>query len=129
MAIDRSSLSNAAIAISFSWFVKMTGPEVWDLTNSEAAALLNIDEAEYVDMLSENEALPLSSETIGRLSLLLGIWKMLQLWAPVDRQDIAILAFKKPGAFAALNGKSIKQHLIDGGSVETFYEVKCILRS
>lgn len=129
MAIDGTRLPNAAIAISFAWFVKMSRSDYWDLTNCEAAALLNVEECKYEEICcKEHEDAALSNETIERLSLLLGIWKRLQLWAPVNRQDIAILAFKKPGGFAALKGKSIKDYLIQGGSVESFYEVKGILR-
>lgn len=129
MAIDISNLSKEQIMVGLRWFVKMTAPDRWNLNHREAATLLNVEESKYVEMLCDVDDIEdLSLESIERLSLLLGIWKRSNLWAPTGREDIALLAFTKVGGFKELEGKSVKQYLLDGNGVEKFYEVEWILR-
>ena len=130
MTIDLSGITQKHIVTGLNWILKMSRAEYWNLTAAETATLLSIDWPTYEDILlrlSRDVPISLSIESIERLSLLLGVWKNLQLWAPVGRLDIAISTFNKTTSCPELNGMSIKHYLLQSQGTDAFYSVKRLL--
>lgn len=127
---DSKNISDSHLAVGIRWLCKMSATQYWDLKNEEAAVLLGVEKNTYEDLLrsmNQGEDIHLPEAAVERLSLLLGIWKMLQLWAPTYRKDIALLAFSRPTKSPKLNFKSIKSYLIDANTIDAFYVVKTYL--
>lgn len=130
MTIDLSGITQKHIVAGLNWILKMSRAEYWNLTAAETAALLSINLQTYEDILlrlNKGEPISLSIEVIERLSLLLGIWKMLQIWAPADREEIASSIFNKTNSCPELKGMSIKQFLLQSEGSDAFYAVKRLL--
>ena len=115
------------------WITKMGSPERWNLTAAEIAALLGgLTVDAHQEMLRRTECglpITMTPDTVERLSLLLGIWKALQLLVPIGRQDLAFNWFNKPNNSPLLNGMSIKYYLLENNTLESFYTVRDYLNS
>lgn len=111
----------------------MSSPERWNLTTEETAALLGGIEVEtYKAMQQRAESglpITMTPDTVERLSLLLGIWKALQLLVPHERPDLAFAWFNKPNSSPLLQDKSIKDYLLENNTLESFYTVRDYLNS
>lgn len=111
----------------------MSNRDRWNLTAEEAAALLGEIEVEtYKDMQQRAESgLPIimTPDTVERLSLLLGIWKALQLLVPVERPELAFAWFNKPNSSSILKHLSIKDYLLENNTLESFDIVRGYLNS
>lgn len=129
--INAENLTHDHLIAGVQWLSKMIVPDRWNLTNQEAASLLGIETATFQEM--ERKALngqpvALTNDTLERLSLLLGIWKGLNLFVPHERQDLAFKWFYKPTTSATLNSKSIKVFLLESNTLESFHTVITYLR-
>lgn len=128
MIIEREHL-----AAAISWMSEMCLPEKWGISDIEASTLLGLEKqvsfSELRTQAANNETLSLSNETIQRLSLLLGIWKHLQILAPAGRRDLAIGMFNQPNSGTLLKGQSIKTYLLETNNIDAFYEIKRYLQS
>lgn len=126
-------LTQDHLTTSVQWISKMSSPERWNLTDAEVATLLGAIPVEtYRDMLQQaehGEPIAMNADTIERLSLLLGMWKALQLLVPIGRQDLAFAWFNKPNSSPLLQDKSIKGYLLENNTLESFYTVRDYLNS
>ena len=115
------------------WITKMGNAERWNLTVEEIAALLGgLTVDAYQEMLRRTECgLPIiiSADSVERLSLLLGIWKALQLLVPHERPDLAFAWFNKTNSSPILQNRSIKDYLLENNTLESFYKVRDYLNS
>ncbi|WP_331346300.1 hypothetical protein [Cellvibrio sp. UBA7661] len=106
----------------------MSQPSMWNLTDSEVTTLLGLGNVEtYMELqlrATNKQLFSLPNEVVERISLLLSIWKDLQLLAPCDRQDLACDFFSKPNSSPMFSGKSIKKYLLDINHIDAFYAVK-----
>jgi hypothetical protein len=130
MTIDFGYVTQKHIVTGLNWISKMSRSEYWNLTADETAALLGVDLQTYKNFLfrlHRGEPIDLSVVAIERLSLLLGVWKHLQLWAPAGRQDIAISTFNRTTSIPELDGMSIKHYLLQSDSADAFDKVKRFL--
>jgi len=121
-------LTQEHVAAAINWFVKMSDATRWNISHAEAAELLGgITVNKYNNLKRKAAAgLPIkvSRDILERLSLLLGIWKALQLVVPSDRQDLAYQWFNQPNTSHIFQKKSIKQYILDRQSMEALYVVK-----
>lgn len=128
-----SDLTQDHLITSIQWIVKMGEHDRWNLTSEEIAALLGGIKVEtYQDMrhrAASGLPITMTSDTVERLSLLLGIWKALQLLVPHERPDLALTWFNKPNSSPLLNGMSIKHYLLENNTLEGFYVVRDYLSS
>ncbi len=126
-------LTQDHLITSILWVTKMSERNRWNLTPEEIAALLGgITIESYQDMCHRAESglsITMTPDTVERLSLLLGIWKALQLLVPVERPDLAFEWFNKPNNSPLLQGKSIKDYLLENNTLESFYTVRDYLNS
>lgn len=114
------------------WISKMSAPDRWNLSDDEVAFLLGIETATFLELKCvalNGQPVALTNNTLERLSLLLGVWKGLNLFVPHDRQDLAFEWFSKPSKSATFNHKSIKDFLLESNTVESFHAVITYLRS
>lgn len=85
----------------------------WDLTDREACTLLGTAPSTYRRWKSHPETdLPLDAGTVERLSLLLGIYKDLQILLP--RRDVADRWVKKPNRGPLFNGQTPLRRMMGG---------------
>lgn len=133
MTDDLESLTREHLASSIQWISEMADRDRWNLTDEEVAILLGgIDIAIYEDWkcrAANGQSLTLTMDTVERLSLLLGIWRALQLIVPVNRRDLAYSWFSTVNNSSLLMGKSIKDYLLDMNTVEAMYAVRRYLDS
>ena len=130
MIIDPSCITQNHLIIAIRWLEKISAPNLWDLSCEEVARLLGVDEEAYVDVLHRVKCgtdVALSNESIERLSLLLGIWKMLKVWAPASKQDIGVAAFKHSSYYFNCGGVSIRKYLLESKTVDDLYRVRYLL--
>lgn len=133
MTNDLKTLTQEHLVSSIQWISEMSSPDRWNLKDGEVAILLGgIDIKTYEDMkrrAMNGQPLTLTMDTVERLSLLLGIWRSLQLIVPVNRQDLAYSWFSTANNSPLLSGKSIKDFLLDIKTVDAMYAVRRYLDS
>ncbi|RYY02299.1 MAG: hypothetical protein EOO53_11895 [Gammaproteobacteria bacterium] len=114
------------------WISKMSSPDGWNLTAEEVARLLGLESATFTEMQRNalnDEPVMMTCDAAERLSLLLQISKALNLFAPHQRQDLALQWFSKTTTNPTFNNKSIKGFLLESNTVESFCEVITYLRA
>lgn len=133
MTNDLKTLTQEHLVSSIRWISEMSSPDRWDLKDEEVAILLGgIDIKTYENMkrrAKNGQPLTLTMDTVERLSLLLGIWRSLQLIVPVNRQDLAYSWFSTSNNSPLLMGKSIKEYLLTLKTVAALYAVRRYLGS
>lgn len=131
--LNANNLTQDHLRAGVKWITKMSEPLRWNLIDTEVAALLGIVPVEtYQDLRHRAESglsIRMTSDTIERLSLLLGIWKALQLLVPPERQDLAFAWFNKPNSSPLLKNTSIKNYLFENNTIKSFYVVRDYLDS
>jgi transcriptional regulator with XRE-family HTH domain len=130
--INVDNVTQEHLTAGVQWISKMSSPDCWNLTDKEVARLLGIEPATFSEIQRKarnGEPLLLTNDSLERLSLLLGIWKGLNLFAPHQRQDLAFEWFSKPTTNATFNNRSIKDFLLERADVESFCEVITYLRA
>lgn len=121
------NVSAEAQAASLRWMTSMSEADKWNLSSEEMALLLGLPEETLQNILKKlnpESHIELPSETVERLSHLLGIWKCLQLIAPKDRMDLAHVGFIRPNSNERFSGQSIKQFLLERNKIEGFVTVR-----
>lgn len=105
----------------------------WGLSMSDLAALLGgVSERRlyswkrYVETKNE---INIPRDTLERISLLLGIHKALTLITPDGHEDEAYAMFQKPVELLGLQGRSIRDFLLEDGSIGAMYFVRRSLDS
>lgn len=128
LMISTANLTKEHFCVAIKWIAKMSDAAHWNLSETEVAKLIGLDSVvTYSSILkmAEDDALEeISHETVERLSLLLGIWKQLQLFVPHNRVDLAFSWFSQPNKHEMFQNQSIKEYLLSGNSIERFYDVK-----
>ena len=128
MTFHYSDLTPQHFATSIAWVSDMSAPTKWNLTTEETAILIGMDFREYLEtrkMANEGQPFSLQPEVAERISLLLGIWKRLQLLG--FDEETAIAVFNRPNTGELLNGKSIKLFLLESNSLAKYYAVNLYL--
>lgn len=126
------NINQEHLTAALQWVSNMSSPDRWHLTNEEVARLLGIDVVIFNEMQSKalsGQPVVLTSDAVERLSLLLRIWKALNLFVPHQRQDLALQWFSKPTTNPTFNNKSIKDFLLESNTIESFCEVITYLRA
>ena len=124
MTVHYSDLTPRHFAASIAWVSDMSAPTKWNLTTEEIAILVGMNFREYLEirkMANEGQSFSLQPEVAERISLLLGIWKRLQLLGFDEEMVIAV--FNRPNTGELLNGKSIKLFLLESSSLAEYYAV------
>lgn len=128
-----SELTPEHVAAGINWFAKMSDAARWNLSNAEASDLLGgITISRYLYLkrrAAANLPIAVSRDLCERISLFLSIWDCLYHIAPANREDLAYKWFNQPNTSHILQGKSIKQYLLDRQSMEALYAVNRYLKS
>lgn len=130
MTFSYGDLTPEHFSASINWIVEMSDATKWALTNEEAALLLGMNEGEYAQarkMAYEGIPFLLRIESAERISLLLQIWKTLNLLGFDEQTSISV--FNKPNSNKLFKGKSIKLFLLESDSLTEFYAVNLYLQS
>jgi hypothetical protein len=121
--IDTKNLTQAHLIAALQWFTKMCGPTRWYINDADAAKMIDLQNADAFTTLrtkaDRNDFITLTEDSIERLSLLLGIWKELQLLAP---PELALQMFNRPNQGTLLKNLSIRDFLLQNNSLEAYYE-------
>ncbi len=89
--------------------------ERWGLTDSELACLLGVPTTRLLswkDQVASAELVPLPSEVLERIGLLLGLHKGLVNLTPTGQESVAVEWFQKPVDLWGLDGESIRSFLL-----------------
>lgn len=112
------------------WIAKMSEKDKWNLTDQEAANLLgDIDVKTYQGMkFNAENGIPfvMNSTSYECLSLLLNIWKCLQLFGP---GGLAYSWFNTPNTVEFMAKMSIKEYLLQEKDIQAFYRARNYLCS
>lgn len=112
------------------WLDDMCSSDKWDLTRDQVCRLLgDMPKRSFSNIMKkakETREASVSRDTYDRLSILLGIHKALELFAPSGR-SLEFFSKKNTGAF--FDGKSPKEYLLLDGSIQSLLAVKSHLRS
>jgi hypothetical protein len=124
-----ADLSLDHVIVGVGWTVGMCGMGHWNLSDEEMGKLLGcIEPNAYVVLkqkMHEKSPIEIDTKVLKRISLLLSIWKNLQLVVPQDRPDLAYQLFNRPSS--QLGGKSIKKYLLENSNTESSYSVNRVL--
>jgi len=129
--ISVDNLTEQHLIAGVQWISKMSESDRWNLTDEQVARLLGMEAPIYQDTKRKalnGQPVVLANAALERLSLLLGIWKGLNLFVPHERQDLAFEWFSKPTKSTTFNQKSIKDFLLESNSTESFDRVITYLR-
>lgn len=127
------NLTQDHLTAGIKWLSLMSKSDKWNLSAAEVADLLGgISVNTYYNLVRKAEKqlpIKMTRDMKERLSLLLGIWKSLQLLVPNNRQDLAYSWFSKTTTSHILMHQSIKNYLIEQKRMEAFYVVKRFLNA
>ena len=79
---------------------------------------------EWEEHVRHHDGIEIPHDTLERVSLLLGIHKALAQIAPDGHEDRAYAMFVQPIDLAGLEGRSIRDVLLEHGSVEALHSVR-----
>ena len=115
--------------ISLQWLFKQSSPDRWNLSDTDLANVLGIDE-ELIEKLKSDVALgkqiELNESASTRLPLLLSINKAIYSISPDGQEN---LFFTNPNSGSFLEGRSIKEYLISSASIDSMLEIIKWLKS
>lgn len=120
------------LSAGIQWIATMCESDKWTLADEEVEILLGIDAATYQNMkrnVAESKPISMTQDTVERLSLLLGIWKALQLIVPADRKDFAFSWFNKPINGSIFMDRSMKEYMLEKKTIVAMHEVRNYLDS
>lgn len=124
-----TDLSLDHVIAGVGWTVGMCAVDHWNLLDEEMGKLLGCIEPNAYAVLkqkvNEKSLIEIDVRILERISLLLSIWKNLQLIVPQDRLDLAYQLFNRPSS--QLGGKSIKKYLLENNTTQSFYSVNKVL--
>lgn len=102
--------------------------ERWNLTMDDLGVLLGGISRRtltaWKTKVSNGATIEVSRDEMDRISLLLGIHKALTLITPAGHEGMAYDWFQKPVDLMGLQGKSIKEYLLEQGSMEALYYIR-----
>lgn len=103
---DRTRLTSVALKA----FIRLT--KIWELTNSDAAALLGVSQSTWDRIKRGNREGDLSQDQLTRVSALIGIYKGLHL---LFADDMADRWLRLPNKGPLFNRATPIQSMIEGG--------------
>ncbi|MHA7926647.1 MAG: hypothetical protein ACX936_15685 [Marinobacter sp.] len=102
--------------------------ELWGLTMDQLGILLGgIRRRTLTDWqkrINHGDEVEVSRDTMDRISLLLGIHKALTLLAPAGHEQLAYEWFQKQVDLMGLEGSSIRDYLLEQGSMDALYYIR-----
>lgn len=102
--------------------------ERWGLTMDELGTLLGGVRrrtlTDWQKRVNSGYEVEVTRDTMERVSLLLGIHKALTLITPAGQEDLAFEWFQKPIDLMGLRGQSIRDYLLEQGSMDALYYVR-----
>ncbi|KAA1174852.1 DUF2384 domain-containing protein [Marinobacter salinexigens] len=102
--------------------------ELWGLTMDDLGTLLGgVRRRTLTDWqrrINGGDQVEVSRDTMDRISLLLGIHKALTLLSPAGHERLAYEWFQKPVELMGLRGQSIRDYLLEQGSMDALYYVR-----
>lgn len=124
-AIDTPNLSiEMKTAAAFRWLNKRAAPE-WHLTQDDMAALLGgmprRTLQKHIYAAEADQPVSVTRDVSDRLSILLGIWAALGIFAPAGSEQSF---FTRPYNAPPLNGRSIKEVLVNDGSLIALHNMR-----
>lgn len=100
----------------------------WELTMDDLGVLLGGVRrrtlTDWQKRINNGQEVEVSRDTMERISLLLGIHKALVLITPSGHESMAFEWFQKPINLMGLQGRSIRDYLLEQGSMDAFYYVR-----
>ena len=100
----------------------------WELTMDDLGLLLGGVRrrtlTDWQKRINEGQEVEVSRDTMERISLLLGIHKALVLITPSGHESMAFEWFQKPINLMGLRGQSIRDYLLEQGSMDAVYYVR-----
>lgn len=100
----------------------------WELTMDDLGVLLGGVRrrtlTDWQKRINDGQEVEVSRDTMERISLLLGIHKALVLITPSGHESMAFEWFQKPINLMGLQGQSIRDYLLEQGSMDAFYYVR-----
>lgn len=115
--------------ISLQWLFKQASPDRWDLNNADLASVLGIKE-ELVEKLkadiTHGKQIELNESASTRLPLLLSIKKAIHDISPDGQEN---LFFTNPNSSSFLEGKSIKEYILNSASIDSILGIIKWLKS
>lgn len=110
------------------WFETMRAQDEWALSVDEQCELLGGVPRRTLQSWKkkalEGNDVELTRDVMERLSLLLGIYKAYKLLTPSNRPDLAGEWFRSNNSHDLFQGKSVKQYLIEKGTMAALYAVR-----
>jgi hypothetical protein len=102
--------------------------EQWALTMDQLGILLGGIRrrtlTDWQQKINRGEQVEVSRDTMDRISLLLGIHKALTLLSPTGHEQLAYEWFQTPIELIGLQGTSIRDYLLEQGSMDALYYVR-----
>ena len=102
--------------------------ERWGLTMDELGTLLGGVRrrtlTDWQKRVNNGGEVEVTRDTMERISLLLGIHKALSLITPAGQESLAFEWFQKPIELMGLQGQSIRDYLLEQGSMDALYYVR-----
>lgn len=100
----------------------------WGLTMEDLGILLGgfgrRTLSDWQRKVNQKNEIDLSRDVMERISLLLGIHKALTLITPDGHEDLAWQWFQKPVDLMGLRGQSIRDYLLQQGSMDALYYIR-----
>jgi len=124
---NRLHVSHEHINAAIRWLSEVSSSDKWDLNIVQQAKLLGIKERTYKNWKKkafEGGVIELSKDTQDRLSFLLGIMKGLKMIAPQNRSELAYEWFKSPNKNPVFEGSSIRDYLLEEGSMVSMFNAR-----
>ena len=110
--LDRKNLSGPALRAFFNI------AKLWGLSNDEQMTLLGVTAKSTFFKWKKDTNVPLSKDTIERISYVLGIYKALQILLPEERA--ADEWIKRPNTAPLFNGMSALERMLSGNVADLY---------
>lgn len=126
VAPDLASMPNSVSTKGLRWIFEKRGK--WELSLDQVAELLGglsvSTVKDWKRRIERDEVLDLPRDVVERISLLLGIHKSLAILTPMDQADLAWGWFRTSTELFDLQGRSIRDYLLEAKTMESLYFIR-----
>ncbi|PWK52816.1 hypothetical protein [Pleionea mediterranea] len=129
-ATEAPKITPEHVSAAIRWLSDVSRIDKWNLSISDQALLLGVKERTYKSWkkkASEGQGVEVSKDTQDRLSYLLGIMKGLKMISPMERGELVFEWFSSPNKNPVFNGKSIRDYLLENGSMISLHNTRSYL--